>query len=244
MLLTKLIPPRSVEIKNIVTCFNDFIEQPHVNRAERCEMFVYGGRGCCKSSIASGLMLKGIKELECLGICIRKFSRDLKDSCLDQIEFTANMLGIGDKVCSCLSSPMQVNYGCHGTIRFYGLENGMDWLHLKTMAIPARLVWIEEADQLSSEEEYNALLQALPLHENPIVISTFNPPLRKSHWINQFVEINRKKSPYNGKRFFKPCYLDMEREMLGESFFDMADKLRRDCPSMYCHEYLGIPQED
>lgn len=243
MLLTKLIPPRSVEIKNAVTCFNDFIEQPHTNSDERCEMFIYGGRGCCKSSIASGLILKGVKELGGWGICIRKFSRDLKDSCFEQIVFTGKMLGIENEVYSSLSCPMQVNSG-NGVIRFYGLENGMDWLHLKTLSIPARFVWIEEADQLSSEDEYNELLQALPLRNYPIVISTFNPPLRKSHWINQFVENHRKKSPYNGKHFFKPCYIDMEREMLGDDFFVEADLMRREHAKEYCHEYLGIPQED
>lgn len=241
MLLTKLIPPRSTEIMNAVTCFNDFIERPHININERCEMFIYGGRGCCKSLIASGMMIKGVKELGNCGICIRKYSRDLKGSCFQQIEFTAKKLGIGNEVYSSLSCPMQVKSG-NGVIRFYGL--GMDWLHLKTLSIPVRLVWIEEADQLSSEDEYNELLQALPLRNNPIVISTFNPPLRKSHWINQFVENHRKKSPYNGKHFFKPCYIDMEREMLGDDFFVEADLMRRESEKEYCHEYLGIPQED
>jgi len=243
MLLTKIIPPRATEIKNAVTCFNNFIEEPHTNVAERCEMFIYGGRGCCKSSIAAGMMLKGIKELDAWGICIRKHGRDLKDSCFAQLEFTAKQLGIDDELCHSLSNPVQINYGCRA-IRFYGLDNGLDWLHEKTVAIPARIVWIEEADQLESEEEYKRLLLALPLKENPIVISTFNPPLRKSHWINKCVEENRKKSPYNGKHFFEPCYLDMERDMLGEDFYREADMLRRENGWEYCHEYLGIPLED
>ena len=243
MLLTKIIPPKATEIKNAVTCFNNFIEEPHANIAERCEMFIYGGRGCCKSSIASGLMLKGVKELDSWGICIRKYGRDLQGSCFSQLEFTAKQLGIDDNIRCNLANPVQMNYG-HAAIRFYGLENGLDWLHEKTVAIPARIVWIEEADQLESEDEYKGLLLALPLKENSIVISTFNPPLRKSHWINKFVEENRRKSPYNGKHFFKPCYLDMEREMLGEGFYLMADMLRRENGSAYCHEYLGIPQEE
>ena len=243
MLLTKLIPPRATEIKDAVACFNRFIEEPHKDSEEKCEMFIYGGRGCCKSTIAAGMMLKGVKELDSWGICIRKFGRDLKDSCFSQLEFTSRMLGIGDYINVSLANPVQMNYG-HAVIRFYGLENGLDWLKEKTMAIPARIVWVEEADQLESEDEYNGLLNALPLKENPIVISTFNPPLRKSHWINKFVECNRKRSPYNGKHFFKPYYLDMEREMLGEGFFDEADRLRRANTTMYCQEYLGIPQED
>ena len=37
MLLTKIIPPRATEIKNAVTCFNNFIEEPHTNIADaRC----------------------------------------------------------------------------------------------------------------------------------------------------------------------------------------------------------------
>ena len=243
MLLTKLIPPRATEIKNAVSCFNRFIEEPHTNCAERCEMFIYGGRGCCKSSIAAGMMLKGIKELDAWGICIRKHGRDLKDSCFDQLEFTAKQLGIEDVLCHSLSNPVQINYGCRA-IRFYGLENGLDWLQEKTKAIPARIIWLEEADQLESEEEYTRLLNVLPIRENPIIISTFNPPLRKSHWINQFVAIHKKKSPYNGMHFFKPCYLDMERDMLGEDFYREADMLRKEHETVYCHEYLGIPMED
>lgn len=241
MLLTKLIPPRSVPIKDAVSCFNRFIEEPHI--ASRCDMFIYGGRGCCKSSIAAGLMLKGIKELDCCGICIRKFGRDLVDSCYGQIEYTAKMLGIEDDIFSHISNPMQINYN-HNLIRFYGMENGMDWLEENTKSIPARIIWIESAEQLESEDEYKALLKALPLRENPIVISTFNPPLRRSHWINKFVEDNRKKSPQNGMHFFKLCYLDMERDMLGNGFFREADMMRRECETAYCHEYLGIPQEE
>ena len=242
MLLTKLIPPRATEIQDAVACFNRFIEEPHTNWAERCEMFIYGGRGCCKSSIASGMMLKGIKELDGGGICIRKHWRDLKGSCISQLEFTSKQLGIQDDVYINYQPPIQMNYNS-SLIRFYGLDNGMNWLHEKTAAFPLRIVWIEEADQLQSEDEYKELLCALPLKENPIIISTFNPPLLSSHWINNFVESHSKKSPYNGKHFFKPCYLDMEREMLGEEFFRSADLLRRQNPKMYCHEYLGIPQE-
>lgn len=243
MLLTKIIPPRATEMKNAVACFNRFMEEPHINSAERCEMFIYGGRGCCKSSIAAGMMLKGIKESDSCGVCIRKFGKDLKDSCFDQLEFTAKQLGIENEVCHSFVTSMQVNYGCR-MIRFYGLENGLDWLHEKTIAIPIRFVWIEEADQLESEEEYNKLLLALPLRANPIIISTFNPPLRKSHWINKLVEDGKKKKPYNGKHFFNPCYLDMEREMLGEDFFQCADFMRRNNTRMFCLEYLGIPQEE
>ena len=243
MLLTKLIPPRSAEIKDAIACFNRFIEEPHTNIAERCEMFIYGGRGCCKSSIAAGMMFKGVRELNSCGICIRKFGRDLKSSCLEQLKFTAKHLGIEDDIKVTYSNPVQLNY-VSAAIRFYGLENGIDWLNEKTRAFPLRVVWIEEADQLESEEEYKDLLWALPLKENPIIISTFNPPLRKSHWINQFVESNKRKSPYNGMHFFKPCYIDMEREMLGEGFFNEADLLRRENGKAFCHEYIGIPQED
>ena len=79
MLLTKLIPPRSAEIKDAVACFNRLLEEPHTSIAERCEMFIYGGRGCCKSTVAAGMMLKANKELDGWGICIRKFGRDLKE---------------------------------------------------------------------------------------------------------------------------------------------------------------------
>ena len=65
MLLTKLIPRRSTEIKDAVSCFNRFIEEPHKYPEEKCEMFIYGGRGCCKSSIAAGKAerSKGTRQL-------------------------------------------------------------------------------------------------------------------------------------------------------------------------------------
>jgi hypothetical protein len=107
-------------------------------------------------------------------------------------------------------------------------------------------MWIEEADQLA-QRDYIFISKELHLAENPIIITTFNPPAYKSHWLNKKIEEHLKHHGTNGwggEWFFNPCYTEVERELLGESFFREAEMLRRTNPRAFCHEYIGVPFED
>ena len=240
MLLTKLIPPRSESLKDAVACFNRFLEEPHESKEQKCEMFIYGGRGCLKSSIASGMVMKAVTDARGKAVCIRQSAYALGDSCCAQIEWAANRLGViiarGYERCR------NLRIGEEMRVKFLGVDIGEKMLAENVLFFRPNVVWIDDAEELE-ESEYNFIIHKLPLAENPIFISTFNPPASRSHWINRLVG-ERKPNGYGGRWFYNPCYTEVEREWLGESFFTEAEMLRRMNPVAYCHEYIGVPFED
>lgn len=243
MLLTKLIPPRSESLKDAVACFNRFLEEPHENKEQKCEMFIYGGRACIKSTIASALVLKAMVETGQNAMCIRKQACDLRDSCFSQMDWAAKRLKVEVKK-SLAKSRMEM--GNNARCLFAGLEEPVKRINAAAVDLRPKVVWIEEADQLA-QRDYNFISKELLLAGNPIIISTFNPPRHKSHWLNKKIEEHIKHHGLNGwggEWFFNPCYTEVEREWLGESFFTEAEMLRRMKPVAYCHEYIGVPFED
>ena len=243
MLLTKLIPPRSESLKDAVACFNRFLEEPHESKEQKCEMFIYGGRACLKSSIASALVLKAMVESGQNAMCIRKQSCDLRDSCFSQMDWAARALNVEVKK-SLAKSRMEM--GNNARCLFAGLDSPSASISASAVVLRPKVVWIEEADQLEPRY-YNFIAKELHLSENPIIITTFNPPRNKSHWLNKKIDEHLKHHGLNGwggEWFFNPCYTEVEREWLGEPFFTEAEMLRRMNPIAYCHEYIGVPFED
>lgn len=243
MLLTKLIPPRSKSLKDAVACFNRFLEEPHIDRDQKCQMFIYGGRACLKSTIASALVLKAMVETGQNAICIRKHGCDLRDSCFSQMDWAARNLQVDVKK-SLTKSRMDM--GNNARCLSAGLEEHVERISAAAVALRPKVVWIEEADQLEPRD-YKFLAEGLTLSENPIIITTFNPPRHKSHWLNKKIDEHLKHHGTNGwggEWFFNPCYTEVEREWLGESFFTEAEMLRKMNPLAFCHEYIGVPFED
>ena len=69
---------------------------------------------------------------------------------------------------------------------------------------------------------------------NYVVFKTFNPPINRNNWANEYVQIEDRRA-YN----HKSDYRSVPREWLGDEFFDSAEHLRLTNPRAYDHEYLG-----
>ena len=249
MLLTKLIPPQSIDLQRAVMTFNNFLELPNADPKERLVLTFAGGRGCCKSTIASGMVMKGCAETGLSAVCLRKHGEDVMNSVSQQIQWTLDALGQSGNYTLRLSG-----YSCHFTssaksshqIYCVGIDQG---LHLGCVQADLnrfpriRFVWIDEADQLSGMEELESALSVLPLADNPIVILSFNPPADPLHWSNQ--EPWGVHAVVNGvnqlRYFFHPCYLDVPVEWLGEKFFRDAETMKRLNEDAYRNAYLGWP---
>lgn len=243
MLLTKLIPQHSESLKDAVACFNRFLEEPHENKEQKCEMFIYGGRACLKSSIASGMVLKAMVETGQNAMCIRKQACDLRESCFSQMAWVAREFQIKDKM-SFEKSRMET--GNNARILFFGLDGPGAKLNSAAVHLRPKVMWIEEADELE-RRDYEFISKELHLAENPIIISTFNTPAQKSHWLNKKIEEHLRHNGMNGfhdEWFFNPCFTEIGRDWLGESFFISAERMRRMNPIAFCREYIGVPFED
>lgn len=67
-----------------------------------------------------------------------------------------------------------------------------------------------------------------------VVFKTFNPPINRNNWANEYVQIEDVRA-YN----HKSDYRTVPREWLGNEFFDSAEHLMLTNPRAYEHEYLG-----
>ena len=175
-------------------------------------------------------------------MCIRKHGCDLRDSCFSQMDWAARKLQVEVKK---MFAESRMEMGNNARCLFAGLEEQRG-ISLSATVLRPKAVWIEEADQLAPRD-YIFISKELHHSENPIIISTFNPPACKSHWLNKKIDEHLKHHGLNvsgGEWFFNPCYTEAEREWLGESFFREAEMLRRMNPVAYCHEYIGVPFED
>lgn len=241
MLLTKLIPPKSQQVKEAVSVFNRFLEEPHATPNERLELLIAGGRGCGKSTIASGMIIKACEESKYNGFCLRKKS-DSQKWVVEQLEWSLGQLGVPNQ--RSLSTRSFSLLGGKSRIVVRALDIGMQELYARTVSMPnKRFVWIDAAEELESEREYLDVIENLQLRENPIVILTFNPKPRKDHWLNVYSEEILRHNGRGNRWVFKPTYFDMDKEMLGEEFFRNAEQMRITNPIAYVHEYLGISTE-
>lgn len=241
MLLTKLIPPKSRQLKEAVSVFNRFLEEPHTTLNEKLELLIAGGRGCGKSTIASGMMIKACGESKANGICLCK-SSDSQRWVIEQLVWSLRQLDVANE--KSLPTHSFTLTESKSKISVRGIDIGMQELYAKTVSMPQkRFVWIDAAEELEREREYLDVLENLQLRENPIVILTYNPKPDKDHWLNLYSDEILRHNGSGNRWVFKPMYLDMEKDMLGEEFFRRAEQVRITNPMEYVHEYLGIPTE-
>jgi phage terminase large subunit len=66
---------------------------------------------------------------------------------------------------------------------------------------------------------------------------TFNPPISKNNWANEYAEIAETRAD---TLVVRNTYLDVPVDWLGQQFFEEAEELKKINPQAYEHEYLGI----
>ena len=245
MLLTKLIPPKSEQIKEALNVFNRFLEEPHDDLTERLEILLAGGVGSAKSSIAGGMLLKANVERGDTVLCLRNTKQTSIKHLIDQVEWCINKVGMPERGYS-VSIPNRTikMSNAQSKIYFKSLDEGCRTLEEQTRGIPnKRFVWIEDANQLCGEEEYIDLINSLKLRENPIIVLTYHPDINRNHWLNRYAQEIFKNNGSDNRWVFKPSCLDMDVDMLGKSFFKNMNYCRVNDERIFVSEYLGIPME-
>jgi phage terminase large subunit len=69
---------------------------------------------------------------------------------------------------------------------------------------------------------------------------TFNPPISKNNWANEYADECEDFSRDN-TLVVRNSYLDVPPEWLGSQFIEEAEDLKRKNPRAYEHEYMGVP---
>ena len=197
---------------------------------------LYGGRGSTKSSFISVMIVLGImQDINANAIVFRKVASTVSTSVYEQCLWALEMLGVTG-LWKCTQNPHRMTYTPTGqVIIFRGLDKSKKIKSLKVARGYFKFVWFEELDEFSGEEEIRSVQQSV-LRGGPkfVVFKSFNPPISKSNWANQYVAVPRSDSLRH-----KSCYLQVPQDWLGQQFFDDAEILKQTNPRAYQHEYLG-----
>ena len=117
-----------------------------------------GSRGSKKSkTTALNMIFRLFKYPESNGLCVRRYSNTLRDSVFSDLKWAIHKMGV-DSHFECAVSPMQITRKATGQkILFRGLDDG---LKITSIAVDKGVlcwVWIEEAYEISNEDDFNKL---------------------------------------------------------------------------------------
>ena len=197
-----------------------------------------GGRGSAKSSfcgieIPLGVMRDSTHKANAL--VVRKYAVTLRGSVFSQIQWGIDMLGVSHLWKSSYT-PLSFTYLPTGqVIRFVGLDDAAKVKSIKPPVGYFKYLWLEEFSEFFGEAEIRNLQQSVMRGGNDfIVFRSFNPPISKANWANQFIE-----QPDNKAITLRTDYRQIPQEWLGEAFIYEAERLKEVNEKAYMHEYLG-----
>ena len=202
-----------------------------------------GGRGSTKSSFFGGicipLLIMAYPNVH--AICFRKVGNTIQNSIYAQVVWGIYKLGVESlfHIPKTYSTPI-VYLPTGQRILFMGMD---DPNKVKSVKIPfgyIGITWWEELDQFSGENEIRKVLQSTMRGGTMFWdFRTFNPPISKLNWANEYAEDAEVNQP--NTLVVRNSYLDVPLDWLGTPFIEEAEDLRRKNERAYIHEYLGIP---
>ena len=198
-----------------------------------------GGRGSAKSSFVSLEIVNGVMQdpTGCSNaIVFRRTANTMRESVFSQIAWAIDTLDVNQYWRGNVS-PMSWTYLPTGAqILFRGLDDSSKLKSIKPKKGIFRYIWLEEFSELPGENFTRSVMQSVARGgDNFTVFRSFNPPISKSNWANQFIA-----RPDDRAITLHTSYLDVPAAWLGESFLYEAERLKEINEKAYNHEYLGI----
>ena len=199
-----------------------------------------GGRGSTKSSLVSvAIPLLIIQNPNIHAVCFRKVANTVQTSIFPQVVWGIYQLGLEKlfKIPKTYSTPIE--YKPTGQrILFMGLDDPMKVKSIKLPFGYLGITWFEELDQYEGEHQLRTVTQStMRGGEKFWDFRTFNPPISKDNWANEYAEIAETRSNTLVKH---NTYLDVPELWLGKQFIEEAEELKEINERAYQHEYMGI----
>lgn len=199
---------------------------------------IKGGRGSKKSTTqALWLIYHLLKYPKANALCVRAFYKDLKDSCYAELKKACVRLGVSH-LFKFTVSPLEITVIKTGQkILFRGFDKAESVTSITVAEGCLCWVWIEEAFQINSEEDFNKL----DFSVRGIDIPTYGLWPQFTFTMNPWAEMWIK------DRFFdveKPDVLALTRnyfhnEFLSSDDYKLFEKMRLEEPERYKTEGLG-----
>lgn len=199
-----------------------------------------GGRGSTKSSFASieivlNIMRDGGQGNITHALALRRYSKTLRESVFEQMQWAINALGVTQLWKSGVS-PMQLVYLPTGQkIIFRGVDDATKLKSIKVGSGYIKYLWVEEANEFEGSEKLRSILQSVIRGgEKFTCFYSYNPPKSMRNWVNQYVAKERPDTIVHHSD-----YRTVPPDWLGEKFLAEAEHQREVNPDAYRHEYLG-----
>lgn len=200
-----------------------------------------GGRGSTKSSfIGIVIPLLLIQYHNIHAVCFRKIGNTIQNSIYSQVVWGIYQLGLEGlfKIPKTYSNPI-VYLPTGQKIYFLGLDDPHKVKSIKPEFGYIGVTWFEELDQYAGENELRTVTQSTMRGGDLFWdFRTFNPPISKNNWANEYAETAETRS---NTLVIRNTYLDVPKQWLGEQFFEEAEELKEINERAYIHEYLGVP---
>ena len=174
----------------IIPDFFDLLEDILEHKHSR--YILPGGRGSTKSSAIGGISVPLLLTIypNIHAVCFRKIANTIQTSIFPQVVWGIHQLGLQDyfKIPKSYSTPIE--YIPTGQrIYFMGLD---DPDKVKSIKVPFGYIginWFEELDQFAGERELRRVTQSTKRGGDMFWdFRTFNPPISKNNWANEYVE--------------------------------------------------------
>lgn len=224
----------------IIEKFDDVLEDALLHK--HTHYVLAGGRGSTKSSFVGVVIpLLIMQNPEIHAVCFRKIGNTIQNSIYSQICWGISKLNVEGlfKIPKTYASPIE--YIPTGQkIFFMGLDDPMKIKSIKPKFGYIGITWFEELDQYAGNAELRNVLQStMRGGEDFWDFRTFNPPISKNNWANEYAE-SCEIYEQDSTLVTRNDYRDVPKSWLGGQFIREAEILKNTNYKAYEHEYLGI----
>lgn len=225
--------------ESVIPMYDDVLEDILAHR------FVHytfaGGRGSTKSSFVGGIAIPLLIMNYPLvnAVCFRKVGNTIQNSIYSQVVWGIYKLGLEAlfHIPKTYSNPI-VYKPTGQKIFFMGMDDPNKVKSIKVEKGYIGITWWEELDQFTGEAELRKVLQST-MRGGELFwdFRTFNPPISKNNWANEYADDAELLS---NTTVIRNTYLDVPVDWLGQQFIEEAEDLKRKNPKAYEHEYMGV----
>lgn len=200
-----------------------------------------GGRGSSKSTTVSVAIVKRRMESLTNAVCVRKVGKTLRLSCRNQCIWAIYHLEVEEfwHWSDTPTGDMTLTYKPTGTKIYFEGADGDKIKGWKTTPIPTTDIWFEELAEFKDEDhissiEKSILREILPEGLSYKFFKTYNPPKRRSSWVNKKYE-----SQFVADNVYVHHSDYTMNPHLPVEFIIEAEHTKTTNPKRYDWEYLG-----
>ena len=220
--------------RNMARNFWDLYDD--VKAGGHTEYWLKGGRGSCKSSVISLIVVMGIlRDPDANAIIYRRVGNTCKDSVYAQISWAIGVLNV-THLFKFGKSPLEIIYTPTGQrILFRGADDPMKSKSIKLDRGYFKYLWFEELSEFRGMEDIRTIKQsAFRGVEHGVTFYSYNPPRSAQTWVN--AEAIRSDP---ARMVHHSTYLEVPPDWLGRQFIADAEALKETNYRAYENEYLG-----